>query len=693
MGLSFNSTGHSVLSKSLSLSKKSPNDRIIALAGNPNVGKSTVFNALTGMRQHTGNWPGKTVEIAGGEYIFHRTNYIIVDIPGTYSFNANSPEEEIARNFIMSGIPDATVVVCDGVCLERSLSLALKAMEVTDNVVVCINLMDEAEKKGIYIDTKKLSEKLSVPVVGICAKNKKNLNNLLSAIEKVSETGNPKVYEIRYSRPVEEAVNLMKKSGISRKKALLLLKGEEKPENEKDSSALSNAFELLSENGIDRNRLCDIMSSSALLCAEELCLDTVFFSDSKYQKTSLNVDRIVTGRFWSIPIMISMLIFILWLTVFGANLPSNALSAFFSVIEEKLLVATQKLSFPDFLSQMLICGMGRCLFWVVSVMLPPMAIFFPLFTLLEDIGLLPRIAFNLDHIFKKCKTCGKQALTMCMGLGCNSAGVTGCRIINSPRERLIAVITNSLMPCNGRFPTIISVMTIFFAGKVSGTLSSVMSAVFLSGAVILGVILTFILSLFLSKTFLRGEKSSFYMELPPYRIPLFGKVLVRSFFDRTLFVLGRAVTVAAPAGLLIWILANVSIENSSLLSIISSFFDPLGRLMGLDGVMVTAFILGFPANEIVMPIAVMAYMAEGTLMEISDFASLGALLSANNWTFVTALCTVIFSLFHFPCSTTCLTIYKETKSIKWTALSIVLPTALGMSLCILINFICFIFIS
>ena len=333
---------------------------------------------------------------------------------------------------------------------------------------------------------------------------------------------------------------------------------------------------------------------------------------------------------------------------------------------------------PAGMIRALVDGVWRVLAWVVSVMLPPMAIFFPLFTLLEDLGYLPRIAFVLDHAFRRAGACGKQSLTMCMGLGCNACGVTGCRIIDSPRERLIAILTNSLVPCNGRFPTLIALISVFFARN------SLQAALLLLGTLVLGVGMTLGVSRVLSLTVLRGLPSSFALELPPYRRPRVGQVLVRSVLDRTVFVLGRAAAVAAPAGLVIWLSANVSIAGASVLSHITGFLDPLGRFMGMDGVILTAFLLGWPANEIVVPVMLMAYLAQGTLVDAADTQTLGQLLLAQGWTPVTAVCTMLFSLFHWPCSTTCLTVAKETKSAKWTALAVVLPTLVGMLLCIIV---------
>lgn len=383
--------------------------------------------------------------------------------------------------------------------------------------------------------------------------------------------------------------------------------------------------------------------------------------------------------------MLLMLCVIFWLTITGANYPSQLLSDGLFWVQDRLTDFFHYVNAPEWLHGALVLGVYRVLAWVVSVMLPPMAIFFPLFTLLEDLGYLPRVAFNLDKYFKKACTCGKQALTMAMGFGCNAAGVVGCRIIDSPRERLIATITNNFVPCNGRFPTLIAIITMFFIGTSAGMGTSFLSALLLTGVILLGIFMTLLVSRLLSKTILKGVPSSFALELPPYRRPQIGKVIVRSICDRTLFVLGRAVAVAAPAGLLIWIMANVMVGDMSLLSHCAAFLDPFASLLGMDGVILMAFILGFPANEIVFPIIIMAYMATGTITDMSDLTQLHSLLTANGWTWLTAVCTMLFSLMHWPCSTTCMTIKKETQSWKWTAVSFLMPTAIGMLVCFFIT--------
>ena len=590
----------------------------VALAGNPNVGKSTLFNALTGLRQHTGNWAGKTVATARGEYTFQGEDYQLIDLPGTYSLAAHSQEEAVARDYIESGQADAVVVVCDATCLERNLILVLQVLELTGRVLVCVNLMDEAKRLGIEVDLPALSRRLGVPVVGAAGARQDGLDALKEAVAALVKSDVP--------------------AGVAHSPA------------------------------------------ERVTLAERYAAQVVRSQEAGRLRRQRRIDRLLTAKSTGIPLMLLLFGLVVWLTVAGANLPSALLTELFArlggVLEGWLSVL------PGWLSGLLMDGVYRVTAWVVAVMLPPMAIFFPLFTLLEDLGYLPRVAFVMDHAFQKCRTCGKQCLTMCMSLGCNACGVTGCRIIDSPRERLIAILTSSLVPCNGKFPTLIALITIFFVGGRTGLLASLEGAALLLGTLVLGVAGTLACSRLLSATVLKGMPSSFTLELPPFRRPRVGQVIVRSMLDRTLFVLGRAVSVAAPAGAVIWLMANVTVGDASLLAHCTGFLDPFARLFGLDGVILMAFILGWPANEIVLPVMLMAYLATGSLVEFDDLSALGQLLSQHGWTWLTACCTMLFSLFHWPCSTTCLTICKETGSVKWTALSVLLPTALGLGLCL-----------
>lgn len=676
------------------------NEIKIALAGNPNVGKSTVFNALTGMKQHTGNWPGKTVAVAQGQYTYKNQIYNLVDLPGTYSLTAHSKEEEVTRDFLCFGDAQAVVVVCDGGCIERNLNLVLQTLEIKSKVVVCVNLLDEASKKGIHPDLKELSCLLGVPVVGTSARSGEGLDRLCEAVKEVCEKETVKpVLNVKFTPPIEKSLKKITECIErfpdappcgARFLAIRLLTDEKQAVNmyspsEELLELCHNERKFLSENGITESKLEDMIINRIIETAEEIASAVIKDDLRKSDEKDRKLDRIFLGKFTAIPIMLLLLAGIFWLTIVGANAPSRFLSDVLFRLGDVLRTALTSLNLPDWFIGITIDGGYRVLAWVVSVMLPPMAIFFPLFTLLEDFGYLPRVAFNLDGAFKKCRSCGKQSLTMCMGFGCNAVGVVGCRIIDSPRERLIAVITNSLVPCNGRFPTIIALISMFFVGAAAGIWRTFLSAAMLMLVIIFCVFMTFLSSYVLSSTILKGVPSSFTLELPPYRRPQVGKVIVRSVFDRTLFVLGRAAAVAAPAGVIIWLISNVHIGGESLLAIFSNALDPIGTLMGLDGVILLAFILGFPANEIVLPIMIMAYLETGTIQEMTSLPQLYELLTANGWTILTAVCTLLFSLMHWPCSTTCLTIYKETGSLKWTAISILTPTLMGFILCTLLT--------
>lgn len=601
---------------------------VVALAGNPNTGKSTVFNSLTGLKQHTGNWPGKTVTNAQGTFKHKDKKFLMVDLPGTYSLLANSAEEEVARNFICGSKPQATVVVLDATCLERNLILALQVLEMTDRVVVCVNLLDEAERKKIRINLEKLSQLLNVPVIGTNARDGVGLQELKDAIYMVA-------------------------NGITL--------------NERIDQALLR----LSQNDF---------AERMIKRAEDISSQVVYTASERPHDLDRKLDNILTSKTFGIPIMVALLGVIFWITIEGANILSTFLASGLTQIEVWLSLLLLNWGAPPWLHGIFVLGIYRTLAWVVSVMLPPMAIFFPLFTLLEDLGYLPRVAFNLDNYFKKARAHGKQVLTMCMGFGCNAAGIISCRIIDSPRERLVAAITNNFVPCNGRFPTLIALSSIFIAYG-AGHYQGIIAALCVLAAIFIGVILTLAVSRLLSVTILHGLPSSFTLELPPYRKPQIGRIIIRSIFDRTLFVLRRALCAAAPAGAVIWILANTAWEGRSMLFHCAYFLDPFAQLLGLDGFILMAFILGLPANEIVIPLLIMSYTSQGALLELDSLQAMRQLFIDNGWTWLTAVCTMLFVLNHWPCATTLLTIRHETRSLKWAVISFLVPTLTGIIVC------------
>lgn len=678
---------------------------VIALAGSPNVGKSTVFNALTGLHRHTGNWTGKTVSSFVGRVKAKGKNLLLADVPGMYSLFAGSADEVEARDFILFGGCDGVICVCDMTNLERNLPLVMQIAEYTPRLVVCLSLVDLAEKRGIAYDEKRLSELLGVPCVKCCARKKKGLAALIAEAEKcVLCDKSPTAF--CYPEKVEKAVEMLTEAFesvaspyiVPRFTAIRMLIGDSDTvkavenrsgvdfgENAVISKAVGQVEAYLCENGLTCERVSDIISATRAENAEKICSQCRISDGNAYGKADRIADRIFTGRLTAVPVMLAMLAVLFYLTVKGANAPSEWLQRLLFSAEDDLHGLLLKVGLGRRTCDMLTAGVYRCLAWVVSVMLPPMAIFFPLFTLLEDCGVLPRIAYNLDGCFAVCRASGKQALTMCMGFGCNAAGVTGCRIIDSGRERTNAILTNSFIPCNGKIPILIAISAVLFPEN-----SGLYTVAVLTAAVTLAVAVTFGVSFILSKTLLRGEPGDYILEMPPYRLPKIGSVLVRSFLDRTVFVLGRAVVSAVPMGFVIWLLANVGVYGKSLLSHFTGFLDPFARIFGLDGVILSAFVLALPANELVIPVMIMAYTASSSLTAVSA-ESLGTVLSSNGLSGVTAVCVLVFSLFHFPCATTLLTIKKETGSLFYTLLSAIIPTAVGFAICFAINTVCRLF--
>ena len=652
----------------------------VALIGTPNVGKSTIFNVLTKSNVHTGNWAGKTVEFTSGQCSYEKVLYTFYDLPGTYSLISKSKEEVVATDFICFSSFDVAVVVCDATSLNKGINLVLQTREICKKVVVCVNLIDEAIKKGINIDFELLSKNLGLPVIKTNARDNEGLSNLLNAINTVEAKDyldidyknlnkninnlvkgidinyiNPKWIALRYLENNSYYINKFNRLGISLKTC--------------ETDNLDVSLEIVNYINSEINKILK---------------NVITYKNKDYDKKRYKIDKILTSKIFGIPIMLLMLFIIFYITIVGANYPSKLLFSMFSSFENILFNVLEFIHLPNFLIDLIVNGCYKTLYWVVSVMMPPMLIFFPLFTFLEDLGVLPRIAFNMDKAFMKCNTCGKQSLTMCMGLGCNAVGVTGARIIDSKRERIIAILTNVFMPCNGKFPTLIAVITMFLVG-INKSYSGLLSALILTLFIGLGILITFIISFILSKTILKGTPSSFTMELPPYRVPKIWTTIWYSLKNRALFVLGRAIKVAIPAGIIIWCIANLKIGNNSILQSLINILNPLGKFIGVDGVIILALILGLPANEIVVPIMLMCYLESNTLIDYNSLNEFKNILILNGWNIKIALSFLILMFFHFPCSTTLLTIKKETNSLYYTFLAFIIPTLIGILLCLFIN--------
>ncbi len=572
-------------------------DAVIALVGNPNVGKSTIFNALTGGRQHTGNWTGKTVDVAYGRYTYKGKGFTVVDLPGTYSLASQSEEERVTEAYLQAGQADLVLIVGDATILERNLYLALQVFTMEQSCIFCVNLMDEADRRHIQVNLHRLEASLGIPVVGTSAGSGQGIQKLKDKIFLTTE---------QETRPLPQIV----------------------PERR----IRSHAREIFEQT----------VSGP---------------SEPPHQR----LDRFLLGSKGGYVVLLCLLLGVLWLTLRGANGLSRWLSAAFAGLRQGLVLLVQGL--PDWCSSMIVQGLYDTVTDVIAVMLPPMLLFFPLFSFLEDLGYLPRAAFLMDRAFQGCGGCGKQTLTMAMGLGCNAVGITGCRIISSPKERLIAILTNSLVPCNGRFPTLLAMVSLLFREH------RLLGAACLLGIILLPVAMTFGSTALLHRILPGREESAMILEIPPFRRPQVGTILKTALRERTLYVLARAVLVAAPAGIVIWLLQYFQVGGLPLIAHGAEALDPLGRVLGMNGVILTAFLLAFPANELMMPLAagILSGAGQGVLTQMIDPPM--------------ALCILLFTMFHWPCGTACLTIKKETGSWKWVLAAMALPTLLGCAVC------------
>ncbi len=640
----------------------------IALVGNPNVGKSTIFNKLTNSFHHTGNWTGKTVSNEKASFVYDNVLYEVTDLPGVYSLIPSSLEERIATDEIINTDYDIYLFVSDATNLERSIRLLFELMDIKDNVILCVNLLNEAHNMHISIDLERLKTKTNLQVIPFYKVNDEEIQNLLLNIKNYRK---PHHLKITHHKKIQNYLNFF---------------GDKIPQEELISALFNKKdYGLEKENILNyyRHTISKIeVITSYHDYTQEFLRDIVNRSAEEEKKTDTFLNKLFTSKFSSMLVYFSLLFLVLWLTIYLSNIPSELCFKFFDILEN---VIYNGLSFiPKFILNPLILGGFRTMYWVISVMAPPIFIFFPLFSLLEDYGLLPRIAFSFDRPFSLCGSSGKQSLTMCMGLGCNAVGVTGSRIMESKKMRILCILTNSFMPCNGRFPILIAILKIFFVKSGSG-LGTIIASLGLSICIIVGILLTLLVTKLLSVILFPSEKPFLLLEIPYFRKPNILNTIKCSFKEKGFDILKRAVVMSFPAGLILYFFMNVAVNGISLFRMIGIFLEPFGNLFGIDGTILTAFIFGIPANEIVLPVLVNGYLGNGVLSSYESLDKLREVLILNNWSIKTAICFIVMVISHYPCLTTIMTIKKETKSMFYTIMAVFIPLIIGLGLCFLIN--------